>query len=459
MRIALFGKFPPIQGGVSSQVYEFAEAARGSPHEVHIFSNANEVEAGVRAVLSQEDIDRMEQLRQHVRIHFTAPLGGRPVIPYANPFLSKLLGLGYAEFKKHQFDAVIGWYLEPYGIAAAITGMLFNVPFFVRTAGSDIGRLANHPDLESTYRVLFSQAYAVLGGKTYGDPYKRALDLGMAEQKFVSLRLNRLPKYFSKPAKLIPLDWQTELRNEIAGAVDDAPLWSHYAELNEHDRFDERLPTIGVFGKVGRQKGSFDLVTALEQLAVSNIGFNLIWMPSGRAPVLSEFFAKLRSLRLHHRNVVVVPPVAPWRIPEFLARCDIACVLEREFPVHFHSPRLPREILASGACLVVSREIADKQSFAANLIHMKNCLIVEDPKDTKALAAHLLQLLQDPDSRRYIGKHGQYVSKNAEYFFEPGDSMFNAVVDLCEERFETDANSVLSSKCEKTPDVECLPVM
>ena len=53
----------------------------------------------------------------------------------------------------------------------------------------------------------------------------------------------------------------------------------------------------------------------------------------------------------------------PWRIPEFLAQCDVVCCLERKFPVAFHAPRLPREILSSGAVLFCSREIAEKQVF------------------------------------------------------------------------------------------------
>ena len=51
MRICLVGKYPPIQGGVSAQTYWFAQELANQGHQVHIVSNADEVEAGYRTTI------------------------------------------------------------------------------------------------------------------------------------------------------------------------------------------------------------------------------------------------------------------------------------------------------------------------------------------------------------------------------------------------------------------------
>jgi hypothetical protein len=68
--------------------------------------------------------------------------------------------------------------------------------------------------------------------------------------------------------------------------------------------------------------------------------------------------------------VCLPPPLPPWRVPGFLRSLDIVFYLENRFPIQFHSPILVREILASGACLVCSREVADKLPYRQNLVQV-----------------------------------------------------------------------------------------
>ncbi len=44
MRICFIGKYPPIEGGVSSHAYWLAKALGKKGHEVHVVTNAQEVE-------------------------------------------------------------------------------------------------------------------------------------------------------------------------------------------------------------------------------------------------------------------------------------------------------------------------------------------------------------------------------------------------------------------------------
>lgn len=138
------------------------------------------------------------------------------------------------------------------------------------------------------------------------------------------------------------------------------------------------------------------------------------------------------SLRIN-----IFPPLAPWQVPQFLSSCNIACCLERKFPVAFHAPRLPREILSSGAVLICSHEVAEKQFFYENLVHLKNCVIVNDPTDHEELEDLLYQLVTNREMRAYIGQHGKFLSKTVEEFLPEENSMLTAIHDLFDEKLES----------------------
>ena len=53
----------------------------------------------------------------------------------------------------------------------------------------------------------------------------------------------------------------------------------------------------------------------------------------------------------------VLPFVAHWKVARFIRACTAVCFLERDFPITFHAPTVPREVLACGTCLVLSGEI------------------------------------------------------------------------------------------------------
>lgn len=110
----------------------------------------------------------------------------------------------------------------------------------------------------------------------------------------------------------------------------------------------------------------------------------------------------------------MVGKLTPWKIPSFLKSCDIVCFLERDFPIIFHTPLIPREVLASGSCLVCSKEITDKQLFRDNLVDGKNFVLIDDPKDRDTLTNKLRDLLDDKKKTKTIGKHGFYLSESFE---------------------------------------------
>ena len=101
MRICVVGKFPPIQGGVSTRTYWSAHdlAARG--HEVHVVTNAKEARPPFRMHMRRQDWKRCEAAHSasqpggaspgSVTVHWTDPVDSSQFyIPMASPFVSKL---------------------------------------------------------------------------------------------------------------------------------------------------------------------------------------------------------------------------------------------------------------------------------------------------------------------------------------------------------------------------------
>lgn len=142
---------------------------------------------------------------------------------------------------------------------------------------------------------------------------------------------------------------------------------------------------------------------------------------------MSVYYADLLSRHRLASKSLVLPLFAPWRVPEFLRLCDIVCFLEHLFPIPFHLPRIPREVMAAGPCLVCSREVAAKQPFYENLVDGKNIVLIDDPRDTSTLAERLEGLIDQPRSCRSIGRHGVFLSRVFEGSLSSSDATADAI--------------------------------
>lgn len=431
MHIVLLGKFPPIQGGVSAATYWTASALADRGHEVQVVTHSDEVEAGFRAFLYGEDAVRLgpspSPATGSVAVHRTTPLARHSYIPWAPPYASQLFGLAHSVVERHGCDLILGWYFQPFGLVAAQLGTALRIPYVLRHAGSDIGRLAEHPDLSAAYRWMLRGATAVLTTSRTGEPLQRLQSLGVQDKQIRRLGLSTLPRVFGEanaPLDVEALvarlpDWygQMPYRHELVEAI---------ATTNAKP-FDPRRPTIGAFGKVGETKGSFDLLSALAQLAYEDVPFQLLILAGGTPARLDAYYRALLDMPQLRARTWILPLLGPWRIPSFLRRCNVVCFLERDFPIAFHTPSTPREILASGACAVLSAEVADKQPFAESLSDDRNYVRIDDPRDHPALAARLASLLTDPERMRVIGRHGQFLSATCERFFRPTNATADAL--------------------------------
>ena len=181
------------------------------------------------------------------------------------------------------------------------------------------------------------------------------------------------------------------------------PYYAVFQQLAQKS-FCPDVPTIGIYGKIGAVKGSFDLVQALGRLRREGAAFQFLALTQGSSSLLAEFAATIEAQGL--ADVTWLLPFLPhWDVPHFLRACTAICFLERDFPISIHTPLIPLEVFSCGTCLVLSHEIAEKQSYRKELCHGANVFLV-DPHNHRELAALLQTIIHHPLASQQIGRQG-----------------------------------------------------
>jgi glycosyltransferase involved in cell wall biosynthesis len=407
VKLLVFAKYPPIEGGTASQTFLTVDLLARAGHDIDVVTNASEAELSCRAVLTAEDEAHIAAAHVaatgSVTVHNTTPVDETSYVPWAKPYASQLFGLGISLIERSRFDAVIGWYWEPYGLVAGQVADVSGLSLVLRHAGSDMGRLAKHPDLRPAYRWLLQHSTRVLTGPRSRDVL---VHMGADPATLRDVTRGRLPDYFSKPAAALNVSELAEVAAERYTAL-ALPKVVERTLLNNLQRSDELLaaPTIGVYGKVAETKGSYDLLAALELLA-EETSVTLLGAIGGPDLLFRSFLQRVARTKGVQHRALLLPFIAPWRIPSFLDACSMVCLLERRFDVALHRSRLPEEVMRRGRPLVLSGEIADKLPFRRRLVDGENYIRVEDPTDVRSLARTLSSWLADPAALRALGANG-----------------------------------------------------
>lgn len=371
MKLCLVGKYPPIEGGVSASHYWIARGLASRGHEVHVVTNAAEVEPDYRMEFVPEDRAWYQPVFPRtggsVRVHGIQPFDERAMrhIPQTDPVVSRLAGLTARTVRAFGCDAVLSYYYEPYAVAAAMAAGWTGRPLAVKHAGSDLDRLCRVPDLAAAYREVLRSADMVL---TRPALMPRFLAMGVDPRR---LRDD------------VPFPVPTEVFHPGTAAA--------------------ALPTIGIYGKTGAAKGTYDLIAALGTLAREGHEFRLLAMIGG--PQGRRLRAALEAAGIAGRTEIL-PLVPHWRVPDFLRSCTAVCFLERDFPIAIHGPVVPREVVACGVCLILSGEIAARQGDAVPFESGENVLIVPDPRVEADLVDALRVVVTRPDRARELGMRG-----------------------------------------------------
>ena len=395
MRICVIGKFPPIQGGVSMRTYWTAHGLAARGHDVHVVTNAKEVRPPFRMHMRSEDWTRCEASgTSTVTVHWTDPVDrSQSYIPMASPFVTKLATLAANAHAVRAFDVIFSHYMEPYGIAGHLASQMTGVPHVARLAGSDAGRLWRHPQFETLYDHVLRSAEAVV---VTGTVAERAIQRGVEARRVVAGGGYVLPEELFTP-KGPRLDLAALSRElEMHADVHDAH-WGRLLPGTSH---------FGIYGKLGDNKGSFAILSAMQRLKDAGVNAGLVTLAHGRPEIERRFRDRVQELGLADR-VLQIPFLPHWRVPEFLRGCLAVCCLEQNFPIGFHSPITPLEVMLCGRCLVGSTEVIRKLPQWQRLPHRYGCVAVEDVNDIEALSDKLAAIARDPDTAEAVGARGR----------------------------------------------------
>lgn len=105
MKICFIGKYPPIQGGVSSFNYWMAKALGKRGHDVFVITNAEEGGLEYQEEISPKEAKYLQP--PNVRLINTSPLNKNFIPPY-NLFVVKLASLAIEIIRKERIVALIG---------------------------------------------------------------------------------------------------------------------------------------------------------------------------------------------------------------------------------------------------------------------------------------------------------------------------------------------------------------
>lgn len=402
MRICMIGKYPPIEGGTSVQHYSCAHALARRGHEVHVVSNAREVEPAYRVMMREEDWQRCE--REYpgggsVRIHWTAAdYRAQTHIPWHNAFVTKLASLAATVIREHDLQLAASYYLEPYAVAGHMAAEMTGVPHLVRTAGSDAGRLLVHPQLGPLYHHVLGKAHGIF---TSPLGQERMMEHGVPEERFA------YAGDFEMPAEFVPNGPTLDIAQvqKDMSRLDHSPVLAAGALPPP--------PYIGMYGKHHDAKGTFDLLEAVALLARRGRQLGVLLMGRGSDAVQERLGQAIDRLELHG-VVMQLPFLPPWRVPSFIRLCRAVCFLERGFDIP-HTPWIPREVLACGVPLIASEEkLVLDVLLDGYAIHGYNCVAVRDVRDHRELADKLDLVLCDDPLADALGRRGLAVSREIE---------------------------------------------
>ena len=304
-------------------------------------------------------------------------------IPASNPFVSKLAGMAVRVVEGFDCEVIVGSYYEPYGLAASLAASWTGTRVLLEHAGSDLDRLMRLPELAAAYKPMLRAADGVI---TRPGLARRFIGMGVRPEALLMGSPYGMPDVFTPAAP--PLR---------AGDIE------RLAFQRPERAFDPSLPTIGMYGKPGPQKGTYDLIAALGMLRAAGLDFNLLML---NGPGHGEVGAAIARTGLADRTWLL-HFLPHWRVPSFIRACTAVCFLERDFPVTIHGPVIAREVLTCGTCLVLSGEIHGKQSNKDELTDGDNLVLVPDPKDRETLAKQLRAVIGDPANAAEIGARGR----------------------------------------------------
>jgi len=399
LKICLMSKYPPIEGGESSKAYWLAKGLGKRGHEVHIVTNAWEVEEKYRENILGSDLENNYQ-PLNVHVHNTNGFVDPKYIPYSKPYTEKIASLAIDVIQNYDLQLIDSWYVLPYVISGYIVKTLTGKPQIMRHAGSDMTRLFESPYLRSLFISIFKTVDGLI---TCPAMEKVFVSIGVPREKiFLNVGVSVDPESFNpnvKPANL----------SELLGE-DTSP----------------DIPVVAYIGKLDEVKGVYELVDAASRI---DEDFRLLFVTQTCG--LEDFKDYIHQKGMS-KKIIFLGFVPPWKIPSIIKRSTCVVIPERNFPVAQHSSILAREVLSTGGCLVLGKELYDKMKWLG--IQDKESLVVVDPKNITEFKSTLEKILKDSVLRSILKQNARRLSEKIENF----ELYIDNIVQLYEQTLDDD---------------------
>lgn len=396
MKICIISKYPPIEGGVSTRTYWIARALGERGHEVHIITNASEVEPEYREELDFKD---PEYSPKNVFIHDINSSEIPWHIPFSKAYGERLTNKALEVIEENDLDLIYSYYLIPYGVSGYAAKALTDRPLIIQHAGSDIDRLFNYHDLNKIILKVLKKADRIL---TYHDTKEFLLSQGISESKLILLPKASVDlDYFNLDVK--PYDLTKFTNKEIEG-----------------------LPILTFIGKIPyhwESKGIGDFANALNGIKKE---FRLLFVSNGAG--VKEVQSMLEKYNLVDKSIIA-GFVPPWRIPSIIKRSTCVVVPEREFPVAGHTSNIPLETKAVGRNLIISDELHENQEYKSLIAGVSTQVI--NPKDIGQFRKAIEKTMMESDSNEKGSIEGYELLKKHDIFNESITTLEKVFEEIC----------------------------
>ena len=392
MRICLISKYPPIEGGISARIYWLAKALGERGHEVHIVTNALEVEEEYR---ERFEANEQQYAPENVHVHSTNPDNNPWHIPFSKAYTERIASLAIEVTEKYNIQLIDSCYILPYGVAAFITKNITGRPQILHHAGSDIGKLFASSSYITLFKSIFQRADKIITIPPLKEMFQ---SLGIPESKIAfDEKISIDTKAFNPEVPPFPLS------DYIERQLPECPIITFIGKINYY----------------WETKGLYELLEAVKGIKDD---FLLLFVANGRG--LKGFQNLIEEKNLSKKSIFL-DFVPPWEIPSIIKLSTCVVVPEREFPVQYHAtPIIPREVMASGKCLILSEELYNKQCYG-DLTDGKNVFLI-DPKNIKQFRTVIEHIIIRPDTASRIGQNANKISLQIENF----DEYINQTIDL-----------------------------
>jgi len=381
MKICMISKYPPIEGGVSSRTYWTAKALGEQGHEVHVVTNALEVEEEYR---EEYDLSDPNYQPKNVYVHSTDPsptIEANPShIPFSKMYCEKLASLAIEVIEEYNINVIDSRYLVPYSVAGYIAKTMTDVPQIISHAGSDLKRLYPSPYLNTLLEQVLKKADKIITNPESTTFFNK---LGIPAAK-----ISVLPQVYVDT-------------NAFNPQVKPYDLTPHITT----QKYYSGMPIIAYLGKITHHYETKGLPELLKACSKINEDFLLLFVANGNK--IDEIKALIAEEGLT-KKTLFLPFLPPWQIPPVLKSCTFLVGLENHSsPVlAYHVPATPAEAIATGRCTLLSTEIHRKEPYA-DLQEGKEALAV-DGKDPCAIKKSVEAIIRNPVTAENIGANAYF---------------------------------------------------